>query len=77
MPDAIRDKVEGLVVLHAIIRKDGRVERIEVLRSLDPRLDERAVEALGRWEFQPATRNGAPVDLEAVVHIPFVLPRAY
>ena len=74
---AIRDKVEGLVVLHAVIRKDGRVERIEVMRSLDPRLDERAVQALQRWEFQPATRNGTPVDLEAVVQIPFALPRAF
>lgn len=74
VPDAIREKVEGLVVLHAIIRRDGRVEHVEVLRSLDPRLDERAISALLRWEFQPATRNGAPVDLEAVINIPFHLP---
>lgn len=76
-PSAIRDRVEGLLILHAVIRKDGRVERIEVLRSLDPRLDERAIQALGRWEFAPATRDGIPVDLEAVIQIPFALPRAF
>ncbi len=76
-PGAIRDKVQGLVVLRAIIRKDGHVERIEILRSLDPRLDERAVHAMGRWEFQPGTRQGVPVDLEAVVQIPFALPRLF
>jgi TonB family protein len=73
-PDAVREKVQGQVVLHAIIRKDGHVERVEVLHSLDSRLDQRAIAALQRWEFQPATRNGAPVDLEAVVNIPFSLP---
>jgi TonB family protein len=77
VPDAIRDKVQGQVVLRAIIRSDGRVEHVEVQRSLDPRLDERAVNALLRWEFQPATRNGLPVDLEAVIQIPFSLPKAF
>ena len=77
VPDAVREKVEGQVILHAIIRRDGHVERVEILRSLDPRLDERAINALLRWEFQPATRNGAPVDLEAVINIPFTLRKAF
>jgi hypothetical protein len=29
------------------------------------------MEALARWKFRPATRNGSPVELEAVIHIPF------
>jgi TonB family protein len=73
-PDAVREKVEGKVRLHAVIRRDGHVERVEVLRSLDPRLDQRAVEAMVRWVFSPALRQGIPVDLEAVIEIPFVLP---
>jgi len=77
VPDAIREKIEGLVLLRAIIRSDGKVEHVEVLKSLDARLDERAVNALLRWEFQPATRRGVPVDLEAVVQIPFALPKAF
>jgi len=76
-PEARREKIEGQVKLHAIIRRDGRVERVEVLHSLDSRLDQRAVEALLRWEFQPALRQGLPVDLEAVIEIPFKLPAVY
>lgn len=77
VPDAIREKIEGQVLLRAIIRRDGKVERVEVLKSLDSRLDERAVHAMMRWEFQPAMRGGAPVDLEAVIQIPFTLPKPF
>jgi TonB family protein len=70
-PDLINEHVDGEVVLYAIIRKDGSVDSIQLVRRLDPQLDRNAVEALARWKFRPATRDGAPVDLEAVVHIPF------
>jgi TonB family protein len=63
--------VDGEVVLYAIIRKDGSVDSIQLVRSLDPQLDANSMEALARWQFTPATREGLPVDLEAVVHIPF------
>jgi hypothetical protein len=42
-----------------------------VLRGVDARLDENARVALSQWRFRPATKNGAAVDLEAVIHIPF------
>ena len=70
---AIRDGVEGTVELYAVIHEDGMVDSVRVVRSLDPRLDESAVRALLRWKFQPATRNGHPVGLEALVQIPFTL----
>jgi outer membrane biosynthesis protein TonB len=38
---------------------------------VDPILDANAMEALAQWKFRPAERRGEPVDLEAVVHIPF------
>ena len=44
---------------------------IKVLNSVDPRLDEAAVRALSRWLFRPGTKAGEPVELEAVVQIPF------
>jgi protein TonB len=75
-PDAVRERFEGVVVLYAIIGHDGTVGSVKVVRGLDPRLDENAVRALERWQFDPARRNGTPVDLEAVVHIPFSLPGA-
>jgi len=70
-PDVLRDKVEGKVTLYAVIRADGSVDEIRVLDSLDSRLDATAMRALSRWHFQPATKNGEPVALEAVVEVPF------
>jgi protein TonB len=63
--------VDGEVVLYAIIRKNGTVDNIQVVHSIDSQLDRYAMEALSRWEFRPALRDGQPVDLEAIVHIPF------
>jgi TonB family protein len=67
----IKENVDGEVILYAIIRKNGTVDSIQVVRSVDPQLDRNAMEALSRWEFRPALRDGQPVDLEAVVRIPF------
>jgi TonB family protein len=63
--------VDGDVVLYAIIRKDGSVDSIQLIHSVDPQLDANAMEALAQWKFRPAEKHGEPVDLEAVVHIPF------
>jgi TonB family protein len=68
---AIKQRIDGEVILYAIIRKDGHVDSIQLVRGIDPLLDQNAMEALARWEFRPATREGQPVDLEAVIHIPF------
>lgn len=70
-PDLIREHVQGEVVLYAIIRKNGTVDSIRVMRSLDPELDRDAATALAQWKFRPGARGGVPVDIEAVVHIPF------
>jgi TonB family protein len=69
--EAVRQNIQGEVVLYAIIRANGSVDSIQVVRRLDPQLDRDAVEALAQWKFRPATRDGKPVDVEAIVHIPF------
>ena len=43
------------------------------MRHLDDRLDRSAQEALAKWEFDPALRDGTPVDVDAVFEIPFHL----
>jgi TonB family protein len=63
--------VHGMVTLYAVIHADGKVGEIRVLNSPDDRLDSYAARALARWKFVPAERAGKPVDLEAVVEIPF------
>lgn len=67
----MRRNVQGTVTLHAVIRSDGSVADVRVLRSVDDRLDEYARIALSRWRFHPASKNGNAVDIEAVVTIPF------
>jgi protein TonB len=72
-PPALRaQRVEGEVVLYALIRRDGSVDSIRVLKGVDPQLDQNAMEALARWQFLPARRNAQPIELEAVIHIPFL-----
>jgi TonB family protein len=73
-PTLINEHVEGEVVLYAVIRTDGSVDSVELVRGLDAQLDANAMEALSQWKFRPASRQGTPVDLEAIVHIPFRAP---
>jgi len=73
-PTLINEHVEGEVVLYAVIRADGSVDSVELVRGLDAQLDANAMEALSQWKFRPASRQGTPVDLEAIVHIPFRAP---
>jgi TonB family protein len=73
-PTLVNEHVEGEVVLYAVIRADGSVDSVELVRGLDQQLDANAMEALSQWKFRPASRQGAPVDLEAIVHIPFHAP---
>ena len=70
-PTMINDRVEGEVVLYAVIRRDGSVDSIQLVKGIDPDLDNNAMEALSRWRFRPAERRGVPLELEAIVHIPF------
>jgi TonB family protein len=70
---AMDDRVEGKVQLSAIIHKDGYVYGINIVRGVDPRLDNNAVQALRKWEFTPASVDGDPVDVDIVIEIPFRL----
>jgi TonB family protein len=72
-PSLMSGRVEGEVVLYAVIRRDGTVDSIQLVRGVDEQLDENAMQALSKWKFQPAARQGTTVELEAIVHIPFRL----
>jgi TonB family protein len=72
----MHDRIEGVVVLYAVIHSDGHVGEIRVLEGVHETLDENARNALLKWRFRPGNRNGVPVDLEAVVKIPFKAPRS-
>jgi TonB family protein len=67
----MEENVAGTVTLRAIIHADGTVGDIVVVQDPDARLGRYAAEALARWHFRPASKNGANVDVEAIVMIPF------
>ena len=70
---AISERIEGEVILSAMIRNDGVVDHVKLIKSVDERLDQAAIAALGKWEFHPALKGGVPVDVQVVVRIPFRL----
>ncbi len=72
-PSLMSERVEGEVVLYAVIRRDGTVDSIQLVHGIDEQLDENAMQALSQWKFQPGARQGSTVELEAIVHIPFRL----
>jgi protein TonB len=65
-------RVEGVVILEAVIDAQGRVERVGVLRSI-PQLDQAAIEAVKQWTFTPTLLNGVPVPIVMTVTLNFEL----
>lgn len=67
---ALRRGASGEVVVRALVGVDGQPRQVEIARSSSHRaLDQAAVQAVRRWRFQPAMRDGQPV--AQTVHIPF------
>jgi TonB family protein len=71
--EARKAKVQGTVVVEAFIGKDGRIHQAHIRHGLGLGLDEKALEAVAKWLFRPATRRGKPVDVPAVIEINFRL----
>ncbi len=69
-------RIEGVVLLYAEIGTDGRARKIRVIRALAYGLDQKTVESLRRWRFEPALRDGVPVVARATIEIPFHLSAA-
>jgi periplasmic protein TonB len=61
------------VLLEIVIKSDGSVGEVTVLRGLGYGLDDRAVSAVRNWRFAPARRLGAPVDVIVEVEVAFSL----
>ena len=68
-------RMEGNVVLQAIIRKDGTVGELEVLRTSRPGtgFEEAAIEAVKTWRYEPAMQNNRPVEVYFTVVVDFTL----
>jgi len=71
--EARKAKAQGMVLLLLVVGKDGRPHDIRVGQSLGMGLDEKAIEAVNRWRFRPATLNGQPVATQIAVQVDFHL----
>src|SRR6185312_15024245 len=67
-PIAKAAHVQGVVVLHAIISKEGTVEKLTVI-SGPPMLVQSAVDAVQKWTYQPFMLNGQPVEVETTINV--------
>jgi protein TonB len=65
-------RIQGAVVLHAIIDKDGNVTQLEVV-SGHPLLVQAALQAVKQWRYQPTQLNGDPVEVDTTITVNFVL----
>ena len=55
------------------ISPDGTASNFEVIRSLEPGLDQKAIDAVQQWRFQPGMKDGAPVTVRATIEVNFRL----
>jgi len=68
-----RRGIEGDVVVEIVVRADGTVGNVKLLRGLGAGLDQRAIDAVRQWRFAPAKRYGTPVDVIVEVAMEFKL----
>lgn len=69
---AQRARVEGVVILEAVIDAQGNVRSARVLKSI-PLLDQAALDAVKGWQFTPTLLNGVPVPVMMTVTVNFTL----
>ena len=73
--DAMRARIQGIVVIECVVRPNGRCSDIRVARSLDPifGLDEEARRAVTEWRFKPGARLGEPVPVAVRLELEFTI----
>jgi TonB family protein len=62
-PKALADRIQGIVTVSATIGVDGVPREVRVIRSLDPELDQKAIECVSGWRFRPGKTTPAMIDL--------------
>jgi TonB family protein len=71
--EARKAKYQGIVVLWLVVGPDGRPRDMRVMRSVGMGLDEKALEAVRTWKFEPALKDGQPVSVQITVEVSFRL----
>ncbi|MFP5246647.1 MAG: TonB family protein [Thermoanaerobaculia bacterium] len=70
---ARRGNVQGSVVVRGIVRRDGTIDNLEIIKDLPYGLGDEARRAVSRWRFRPATYRGEPIDVYYTVTVNFRL----
>ncbi|HTC92963.1 MAG TPA: energy transducer TonB [Terriglobales bacterium] len=65
-------RIQGPVILHALISRDGTIEQLQVL-SGHPMLNQAALDAVRQWRFRPYLLNGQTIEVETQITVNFVL----
>ncbi len=71
--EARRDKYQGICLVSIIVDARGFPQNVRVARHLGMGLDEKAMEAIRRYRFKPATKDGKPVAAAITVEVDFRL----
>ena len=71
--EARKNKMQGTVVLRLVVGVDGKPRDIKVARALGMGLDQKAIEAVRNWKFEPAMKDGKPVAVQINVEVNFRL----
>jgi protein TonB len=66
-------RVQGSVVLAAIIGKDGTIQNLHVVSTASPLLNQSALDAVKQWRYRPYILNGEPVEVDTTVTVTFTL----
>ena len=66
-------RIEGTVVLEAVLDRSGRVTRMRVVSSSSPLLDQAAIDAVSQWQYTPSVLHGQPVEVLMTITITFKL----
>ena len=71
--EARKAKWQGTVVLQLVVDEHGLPQQMKVTRSLGLGLDQKAIEAVGKWRFKPGMKDGKPVPVIATIEVNFRL----
>jgi len=71
--EARKAKYSGTVRLSVVVDATGHARDIRVVKSLGMGLDEKAVEAVGKWKFKPGMKSGQAVNVQATIEVNFRL----
>jgi TonB family protein len=70
-PSEGRNRTYGMCLISVIVGVDGKPTNLRVVRSLGAEMDQKAVEAVNKYRFKPAMKNGTPVRVQITVEVNF------